>query len=54
MFTRKPEEHGCALGFKDLMDIFMEEERLQMPSNTSEAENLYATLMHRIVELNNQ
>ena len=54
MFTRKPEEHGCAPEFKELMDIIMEEEGLQMPSNASEAENLYTTLMHHIVELNNQ
>ena len=53
MFTRKPEEHGCAPEFKDLMDIIMEED-LQMPSNASEAKNLYTTLLHHIVELNNQ
>ena len=53
MFTRKPEEHGCAPEFKDLMDIIMEEEDLQMPSNASEAKNLYTTLLHHIVELNN-
>ena len=54
MFTRKPEEHGCAPEFKDLMDIIMEEEDLQMPSNASEAKNLYTILLHHIVELNNQ
>ena len=54
MFTRKPEEHGCAPEFKDLMDTIMEEEDLQMPSNASEAKNLYTTLLHHIVELNNQ
>ena len=53
-FTRKPEEHGCAPEFKELMDIIMEEEGLQMPSNASEAENLYTVLMHHIVDLNNQ
>ena len=54
MFTRKPEEHGSAPEFKDLMDIIMEEEDLQMSSNASEAKNLYTTLLHHIVELNNQ
>ena len=54
MFTKKLEEHGCAPEFKDRMDIIMEEEGLQMPSNASEAKNLYTTLMHHIVELNNQ
>ena len=53
MFTRKPEEHGCVLEFKELMDIIMEQEGLQMPSFASEAKNLYTALMHHIAELNN-
>ena len=36
------------------MDIIMEEEGLQMPSNASEAKKLYTKLMHHIVKLNNQ
>ena len=54
MFTRKSEEHGCVPEFKDLMEIIIEEEGLQMPFNAREAKNLYITLLHHIIELSNQ
>ena len=51
MCAMRPQAKGCCPAFKDLAEMIMEDERLELPTTIDEARQLYFVLLNLIDDL---